>query len=138
LRIKLALERDPVSLLSIAGTVSNLAGITLARGDFISSRDYLVRSLEVRQNFLPDDSLDVAANLVNLGNVYHLTGDLKAAEEHFKRALMIYEKTPPGSSYYARTLSSLGNVAYDKKDYRAANDSHCSKKRGINRDGRRR
>lgn len=125
LRIKAGLERDPETLLSLAGTVSNLAGVALARGDFVSARDYILKSLEIRQDFLPDDSPDIAANLVNLGNVYHVTEDLNAAEEHFNRALAIYEKSRPKSSVYAYTLSNLGNVAYDKKNYQAAKDNHA-------------
>jgi CHAT domain-containing protein/Tfp pilus assembly protein PilF len=117
-------DPDPSALLSIAGTLSDLGGIALARGDLQSARDYLTRALRTRERFLSDDSEDLAAAMSNLGNVDHEEGNIAAAEEKYRRALAIYQKTAPASAACAGVLGNLGNAAYDRKDLATAESLH--------------
>lgn len=123
LRMKEALagaDPDPPSLLSIAGTLSNLGGVALARGDIKFARDYFARALRPREQYLPEDSPEVAASYSNAGYVEHEDGKIAEAEGYYRRALAIYNRSAPDSAEYAQVLANLGNAAYDRKDYVAA------------------
>jgi len=113
-------DPDPPALLSIAGTLSNLGGIALARGDLKFAREYFTRALKTREQYLLEDSTDLAAGFSNLGYVEHEEGRITEAETYYRRALGIYQQVAKETALHAAVLGNLGNAAYDRKDFTAA------------------
>jgi CHAT domain-containing protein/Tfp pilus assembly protein PilF len=78
-------------------------------------------SLAIRDKIAPA-SVDVAANLSDLGMVAYRRGDLVSAEELYRRSLAIREKLVPNSLDLAASLNNLGAIARDRGDLPTAEE----------------
>lgn len=78
-----------------------------------------VTALGIREEIAPQ-SLDVAGSLANLGVTALHRGDLPAAEDYSRRALIILDRIAPGSLDVAKGLNNLGRIPLDRGDMAAA------------------
>jgi CHAT domain-containing protein len=66
----------------------------------------------------------VAGDANNLGIVAEKRGDLAAAQDYYRRALVIQERLSPHSLEMAASLNNLGNVARSRSDLASAQEYH--------------
>jgi len=111
-RRALAIEQSsaPAGLYYVPGTLGGLSLIAQARGDLVEADEYLQQALALQEKLSPD-SLAVALQLSNLGELELERGNLVQAEEYLKQALEIRKKFAPDSVDIAETLNILGTVA---------------------------
>ena len=90
-------------------TLQNLASVFEKQGDLPDALEYGQRALaRAEEKYKDKESGIVAADLVQVGNILREQGNFSAANEHYHRALDMYEKLTPGSLYVADTLGKLG------------------------------
>jgi CHAT domain-containing protein len=105
--------------LTVAASLSNLALVPEARGDWTVARDYHQRALTIRETLAPN-SLDVAVSLYNLGNNARRQGDLTGARDYLQRALAIRERLAPNSLSVAESLGVLATIVGAEGDLAGA------------------
>src|SRR2546425_6796088 len=69
-------------------------------------------------------SPDLASTLTNLGVVARKQGDLAAAREYYRRALVVRERLAPDSLTVAANLGNFGDVASDQGGLAAAEEPY--------------
>ena len=95
-----------------------LEGIALAayiRDDLVRTREYLTRSMEMRQALAPESSA-VAASLLWLGAVDSKVGDMSAAQSLLEKASEIDSRKAPISPDMAEISNTLGMLAHGRGD----------------------
>lgn len=112
----------PMVALEIARSLKNIGTIRLEKGDLSGAEALFSESLQIREKLAPEGNDEVAAVLESLGNIAASRGHLVVAEQHYQRALAMFEKLAKGreSLSVAQSLMSLGNVAHKRGDLETA------------------
>ncbi len=95
-----------------------LEGIALSafiRDDLVTAKEYLARSLGIRQELAPESSA-VASSLLWLGSVADKNGDLSAAQRLVEKASEIDARLAPISPDMAEISNTLGMLAEQRGD----------------------
>ena len=92
-------------------------------GGDAAAREYYQQALAIQEKNAPN-SLDIAMNLGNLGNLEGEHGDPKIAEEYLQRAAAIFEKLSSDAINMASTFDDLGHLASEKGQLDLAKDYH--------------
>lgn len=96
-------------------------GLTLMRSaDMGAARNYFNRARQVRESL--GDGISLAPSLINIARVDTREGNLDAASALCEEALLLLDPEKD-SAEMAAGLSLLGEIAYAKSDYAAAEDA---------------
>jgi tetratricopeptide (TPR) repeat protein len=121
----------------IAANLNNLGAMAQERGDLDAAEARFQEALTLRRSLGEPAGLCEALN--NLGALRQAQGRLKEAEEAYLEALAYAEQFPPGP-LLALTLTHLGDVAREGRDFAGALDLYCQAQKldeaGKDRQGR--
>ena len=109
----------------IADSLTDLAGLYVAMGDYKAAEPLLNHALELRQKALGPDHPDVAETQAQLASLKKAQGNTAEAEALYKRALQIRE-TKLGLAHpsVAASASDLGDLYFSKGDLQRAEGSY--------------
>jgi CHAT domain-containing protein/tetratricopeptide (TPR) repeat protein len=111
-----ALDRAPEDAPEMRATLlRGWAATFRQRNDWPAAQKYETEALEADRN-RGAESLAIAEDLGNLGQVLLSEGDLKASQQYHEQALAIRRKLAPGSLDVASSLALLGDLAHQEGD----------------------
>ena len=85
---------------------------THAQGDLDGALQHFNQAIELQQLAGVSDSLDTAACLINLGNVFSRLGDHEQALEQYRRAIEIQERLPHSGPDRAAAHQNCGTYVH--------------------------
>jgi tetratricopeptide (TPR) repeat protein len=106
---------------STAATLHNLACVHKSKGNFVFSRVFYERALQIYEAELGADHPSTATTVQNLANVHESNGDYAGAQLLYERVLAVKEKAlGPDHPSTASTVHNLANLHKAKGDYQRA------------------
>lgn len=106
---------------TIQAAVINNTAITCAiQGDLDSALSHFKHAIELQQHAGVSVSLDTAACLINLGNVYNRLGEHSSALEQYRQAILIQERLPYSGPDRAAAYQNIGLIHENDKKYHDA------------------
>jgi CHAT domain-containing protein/Tfp pilus assembly protein PilF len=104
---------------TVPNVLQNLGIVAREAKDYAKAEAYYLRALAAREKTLGPEHADIAANLINLANIYRAKGDYPRALETHLRSLAMFERTVGPSAPFlllslvnvARTYAVLGDLA---------------------------
>lgn len=115
IRQRLLPRTDP----QVAASLSNLASIYTAKGNYGPAKETLLQLLQVQEERSGPDDVGLARTLDRLGLLYLRDDDLAKAEEVYKRAISLKEKAlGPDNPQVAQSLEGLATVYRARKDFK--------------------
>ena len=99
---------------------SDLGHAYESQGNLEKAKEVYERLLRLQEVALVHNDSDIAATLVDLGNVAYRRGELDVAYMYYSRALAIDTKAVPDGADVALVLANLGSVSRDRGDLTAA------------------
>jgi CHAT domain-containing protein len=107
--------------LGIAHSLSNLADVYKAKGEYAKAEPLYQRALLIRDKELGREHLDVTYSLEKLADLYYKMGNYAKAEPLYLRALLIREKVLGTEDLdVATSLNDLAALYYREADYAKA------------------
>ena len=115
IRQRLLPRTDP----QVATSLSNLASIYSAKGNYGPAKQTLEQLLQVQEDRSGPDDIGLARTLDRLGLLYLRDNDLGKAEEVYKRAIALKEKAfGPDNPQVGQSLEGLATVYRARKDFK--------------------
>ena len=104
-------EGEPGYIHYLASCLHALGEIFAEQRQFDRARQNFEQALKLRQDTLPDGHPDLAQSFADLGTLYMLEGNLKAARSNLRRALHLYETIlGPNDPMTRAVVSALGRI----------------------------
>lgn len=111
---------------AVASSLTQLAGVYLAMGDYAPIEPLVLRALKIREEFFGAESLSFAKALNNLAVFYREMGNVRQALELLERALKIVENGKgTDSADVALALGALAAVYQDEGKYEQAEEKYA-------------
>ena len=93
---------------------SNMAHVSLDKGNFQQSLEYQQKALQIREN-QPDNALLLVESYYGLGGVYKKMGDYPKALEYFQKALEMGETSHAAPASIANTNNAIGAIILEQE-----------------------
>ena len=103
-----------------AAVINNTAITSAIQGDLDSALSHFKHAIELQQHAGVSVSLDTAACLINLGNVYNRLGEHSSALEQYRQAILIQERLPYSGPDRAAAYQNIGLIYENDKKYNDA------------------
>jgi len=105
----------------LTNLISSMGSYFFGIGDYDKAITLYSRSLSVRKKHLGNNHPDVAASLSDLGETLIKTGNLRDAEDFFRKAIKIGEITPISKNFkLGEGLANLANLLRIQGDFEKA------------------
>ena len=103
-----------------AGSMASLAWEVCNRADFEEAESLIRQALAIQQKILGDKHLESIGSLNRLGSILRAKGDTAAAGGVLRQVVELTRSVAPHGDSLASSLTSLGVLLMDKKDWDGA------------------
>jgi len=119
-KFNLSIQAGDTDAIDKVNTLSNLATLYLAQGNYSQAEVLLKRTLTLHEDRAKPNSNDIAANLNSLGSLYSKQGQFSEAEPLLKRALALVETQEQENVNSATVFNNLALLYQAQGKYNQA------------------
>jgi len=109
-----------------AALTLELGDLEHLRGDYRTAKLHHQAALDARIRSFGAEQLPAGESLFALGNDHEALGDLRAAVDHYTRAIEIQQRLDPDGLATARTYNNLGRACYADRNFTDARRFHTA------------